>query len=119
MSLTGPWPKFSGIVKLDLHAPPGSAEVGVRKFSPGCFGSEPFFVPRVQGADDPDAEDDGYVVSYLHNEITNVSELGIFDARSPTLEPVATIKLPARVPYGFHGLFLTEDQLAKQRRAPF
>ncbi|CAM6105377.1 unnamed protein product [Calypogeia fissa] len=119
LSMNGPWPKFSGIVKLDLQAPDGSAEVGVRKFPPGCYGSEPVFVPRVEGGGDADSEDDGYVVTYLHNENTNVSTMAIFDARSPTLEPVATVKLPARVPYGFHGIFLTEDELASQKRSPF
>lgn len=119
LSMNGPWPKFSGIVKLDLQAAAGSAEVAVRRFPPGCFGSEPVYVPRTQGAVGPDSEDDGYIVTYLHNENTNVSEMGIFDARSPTLEPVATIKLPARVPYGFHGIFLNEDELASQKRSPF
>lgn len=120
LSLPGPWPKLAGIVKFDIEAASKGAvgEVAVRNYPPGCYGSEPFFVPRIWGADDAASEDDGYIVTFLHNEVTNVSELGIFDARSPTLEPVATVKIPVRVPYGFHGLFITEEQLANQYSSP-
>ena len=69
-------------------------------------------MPRLS---DPAApEDDGYILTFMHNEETSKSELLILDARSPTLEPVATVKLPSRVPYGFHGTFITSDELAKQ-----
>ena len=30
-------------------------------------------------------------------------------------EPVATVKLPGRVPLGFHAIFISEADLAKQR----
>ena len=119
MSMAGPWPKFSGIAKVDLDSrlPNGrDGIVGWRKFAPGCFNSEPYFVPRSQEGDV--AEDDGYVVTHYHDENTGVSELLVMDARSPTLETVASIRMPGRVPYGFHGIFLTEEQLARQRSFP-
>lgn len=114
LAIAEPWPKVSGIAKVDLHST-GTLEervAGKIMYSPGCYGGEPFFVPR---SSDPAApEDDGYILTFMHNEETSKSELLILDARSPTLEPVATVKLPSRVPYGFHGTFITSEELAKQ-----
>nr|QCP71052.1 9-cis-epoxy-carotenoid dioxygenase [Pohlia nutans] len=107
MSISGPWPRFSGIAKVDLDS---GRIAGWRKCAPGCFVSEPYFVPASETK-----EDDGYVVTYYQDENTGVSELLVMDAQSPTLEIVASIHLPSRVPYGFHGTFLSEDQLASQR----
>ncbi|KAA8544388.1 hypothetical protein F0562_022400 [Nyssa sinensis] len=102
-------PKMSGVVKIDLEL---ECEVSKRTYEDGCFGGEAFFVARDAG--DPDCdEDDGYVVSYVHNEITKESRFVVMDAKSPTLEIVAAVKLPGRVPYGFHGLFVSENDLKK------
>jgi carotenoid cleavage dioxygenase len=50
----------------------------------------------------PDAaEDDGVLMGYIYDRPTDRSELAILDAR--TLKDVARIKLPHRVPAGFHG----------------
>ena len=68
------------------------------------------FMAAVEGA----AEDDGFLISYLHNEETNESEFVVFSAASMSAEPLARVKLPRRVPYGFHGLFVSEQQLAQQ-----
>lgn len=47
------------------------------------------------------AEDEGVLMGYVYDRATNRSELAILDAQ--TLEDVASIKLPHRVPAGFHG----------------
>jgi carotenoid cleavage dioxygenase len=60
---------------------------------------EPVFVPR-EGATD---EDDGWVMSYVYDATTDRSDVVILDGRDFTGEPVATIHLPVRVPFGFHG----------------
>ncbi|XP_071698246.1 probable carotenoid cleavage dioxygenase 4, chloroplastic [Rutidosis leptorrhynchoides] len=110
-----PMPKISGVVKLDVSQSELDRReciVASRMFGPGCFGGEPFFVAREP--ENPDAdEDDGYVVSYVHNENTGESRFVVMDAKSPTLEIVAAVKLPHRVPYGFHGLFVSESDLNK------
>ncbi|EFJ35247.1 hypothetical protein SELMODRAFT_80651 [Selaginella moellendorffii] len=113
MCYYGPWPKISGLAKVDLDAPrlPRPCIVASRRFERGQFCGEPFFVANGE------EEDDGYVLSYVHDEASGVSELLVMDAKSPTLETVASIELPARVPYGFHGIFINSDQIANQNYA--
>lgn len=109
-----PMPKTTGVRKLDFSlCGSGDCVVGARDFEPGCFGGEPFFVPS--NGDAFGEEDEGYVVSYLHDEGTNESTFIVMDARSPELDVVAEVRLPRRVPYGFHGLFLSESELMAQR----
>jgi carotenoid cleavage dioxygenase len=60
---------------------------------------EPVFVPR-EGAT---AEDDGWVMSYVYDATKDRSDVVILDAQDFTGDPVATIELPVRVPFGFHG----------------
>ena len=60
---------------------------------------EPVFVPRAGGS----AEDDGWVMSYVYDATTDRSDIVILDAQDFTGDPVATIHLPVRVPFGFHG----------------
>ncbi|XP_062096908.1 probable carotenoid cleavage dioxygenase 4, chloroplastic [Humulus lupulus] len=103
-----PMPKISGVVKLDVSR--GEAEVGRRMYGPGCYGGEPFFVAK---EDCSAEEDEGYLVTYLHDEKSGESRFVVMDAKSPELEIVASVKLPARVPYGFHGIFVKESDLRK------
>jgi carotenoid cleavage dioxygenase len=50
----------------------------------------------------PDAsEDDGVLMGYVYDQTTDRSELALLDAQ--TLQDIASIKLPHRVPAGFHG----------------
>lgn len=105
-------PKISGVAKLDITVTESDQKdciVACRKFGEGCFGGEPFFVAKE--TESKDEEDDGYIVCYVHNEKTGESRFLVMDAKSPTLEIVAAVKLPQRVPYGFHGLFIKESDL--------
>nr|AKT74335.1 carotenoid cleavage dioxygenase 4 [Rosa rugosa] len=108
-----PMPKISGVVKLDVSGDEHKESiVASRMYGQGCFGGEPFFVAREP--ENPEAEeDDGYVVSYVHDEKTGESRFLVMDAKSSELETVAEVKLPRRVPYGFHGLFVRESDLKK------
>ncbi|XP_022979981.1 probable carotenoid cleavage dioxygenase 4, chloroplastic [Cucurbita maxima] len=109
-----PMPKISGVVKLDVSQEERrDCIVASRIFGPGCYGGEPFFVPRERESSDKTAleEDDGYVVSYVHDENFGESKFIVMDAKSPKLEIIAVVKLPRRVPYGFHGLFVKESDL--------
>lgn len=107
LAIVEPWPKVSGIAKVDLQ----SGEV-VARYNYGCdrFGGEPIFVPRTS---DPAApEDDGFLLAFCHDESTGASELLVLDAASPSLTQVAAVKLPSRVPYGFHGTFIPAADLS-------
>ncbi|KAF3781281.1 putative carotenoid cleavage dioxygenase 4 [Nymphaea thermarum] len=104
--------KFSGIVKLDFDQASGNDWVVVaRSFGERCFAGEPFFVGKEEDGD----EDDGYVLTYTHDEGSGESRFLVMDAKSPTLDIVASVKLPQRVPYGFHGLFVSAKDLRKQK----
>ncbi|KAL0398326.1 UNVERIFIED_CONTAM: 9-cis-epoxycarotenoid dioxygenase NCED2, chloroplastic [Sesamum radiatum] len=105
LAIAEPWPKVSGFAKVDLSS--GKVEkfiYGDRK-----YGGEPFFVPR-----DPNSEreDDGYILSFVHDEKAWKSELQIVNAMTLKLE--ASVKLPSRVPYGFHGTFISSRDLENQ-----
>ncbi|KAK8657921.1 hypothetical protein V6N13_036138 [Hibiscus sabdariffa] len=105
-----PLPKMSGVVKLDLSKGEfQECTVACRMYGPGCYGGEPFFVAKEGGK----SEDDGYLLTYVHNENTGEARFMVMDAKSADLDVVATVKLPQRVPYGFHGVFVKETQLNK------
>ena len=54
------------------------------------------------------AEDEGWLLTYVYDAAREGSDLVILDAADFTGEPVATISLPQRVPFGFHGSWLPE-----------
>ncbi len=87
-------PVAEGFMKYDLDR--GSSEFHDLH---GGQGSEAVFVKDPNGQ----AEDDGWVLSYVYRPEENKSEVVIVDARSFDQEPVARIHLPVRVPAGFHG----------------
>jgi carotenoid cleavage dioxygenase-like enzyme len=60
---------------------------------------EPVFVPRTPDA----AEDDGWILSYVYDGTTGRSDVVILHAQDFTGSPIATVHLPDRVPFGFHG----------------
>jgi carotenoid cleavage dioxygenase-like enzyme len=68
-----------------------------RRLPAGHTCGEPVFVPR----DGETAEDDGYLLTLAHDRGAGTSYLLVLDA--PTLDTVAEVHLPVRVPGGFHG----------------
>ena len=79
--------------------------IEVHHFGPGRATQEMVFVPRQPDAaiDDPSNEDDGWIMSYVHDANTDTADVVILDAQDFTGDPVATVHLPQRVPFGFHG----------------
>ncbi|KAG6492756.1 9-cis-epoxycarotenoid dioxygenase, chloroplastic-like [Zingiber officinale] len=104
LAIAEPWPKVSGLAKVDLS----TGELQTFIYGDGRYGGEPFFV---RDANSP-RENDGYVLSFVHDENTSKSELVILNARDMLVE--ATVKLPSRVPYGFHGTFINARELETQ-----
>ncbi|MDT5401351.1 MAG: hypothetical protein QOK33_4582 [Mycobacterium sp.] len=88
----------NGWVRHDLST--GSAVVhDVGDGGPG----EAVFVPAAGAAE----ESNGYYLGYVYDPARNGSDLVIIDASDFTGKPVARIKLPTRVPYGFHGNWIS------------
>ncbi|MDO9456463.1 carotenoid oxygenase family protein [Nocardioides sp.] len=69
----------------------------VRRLGAGLEAGELVFVPSSPDA----AEDDGVLMGYVTDRPTGRSTLRVLDAA--TLDDVATVHLPGRVPAGFHG----------------
>ncbi|MFN7734370.1 MAG: carotenoid oxygenase family protein [Pirellula sp.] len=55
---------------------------------------------------DASREDNGWLLAFMHHATLPKCELGIWDAQSFDSKPVARIRLPQRVPYGFHGTWV-------------
>jgi carotenoid cleavage dioxygenase len=72
----------------------------VRSLGASRNAGEFVFVPDADDA----PEDRGELMGYVYDGERNLSDLEILDAQ--TLEAVATVHLPVRVPYGFHGNWL-------------
>ncbi len=89
---------FGDLIKHDLQT--GTSTVHV--LGDGRHSQEPVFVPKHADA----AEDEGWVMAYVHDEHRGAADVVIIDAQDFAAPPVATIHLPARVPYGFHGNWL-------------
>ncbi len=62
------------------------------------FNQEIVFAPRVSSR----SEDDGYVLGFIHDEADDRTECWIVDAQKFTEGPIARVRTPKRVPYGFH-----------------
>ncbi|XP_019184825.1 PREDICTED: carotenoid 9,10(9',10')-cleavage dioxygenase 1-like isoform X2 [Ipomoea nil] len=97
--------KYGGIAKLYLEE--GEAEelikVEYHMLPRNTFCTGAVFVAKTCGNE----EDDGWIITFVHNENTNKSQVYMIDAKHFSNEPTATITLPRRVPYGFHGAFIT------------
>lgn len=57
------------------------------------------------GAAGATGEDDGYVIVAVHDAESGRASVAVLDARRLSAGPVATIRLPHRLPAGLHGSF--------------
>ncbi|KAJ1697402.1 hypothetical protein LUZ63_005914 [Rhynchospora breviuscula] len=121
----------------------GGNVAGVIDLGPGRYGSEAIFVPHHPGVagDEDDGyliffvhdENTGYfdALSFslsvsLHFKFDEhwyetvkqlgykKSELNVMDAKTMSAKPVAVVDLPARVPFGLHAYFISEEQIKSQ-----
>ena len=76
-----------------------TGSTAVHDFGEGRMAMEPVFVPRADDA----AEDDGWILSVVYDRATDRSDLVVLSGQDFTGDPVATVRLPDRVPFGFHG----------------
>lgn len=76
----------------------------------GVFGSEAPYIPK-KGATRQSNEDDGYVATIVTDSHDWSSACLIFDAKDITKGPIAKIKLPYRIPFGFHANWVRGEDL--------
>jgi carotenoid cleavage dioxygenase-like enzyme len=102
-------------IDTDQHGTPFTSEIKydsedgsmtVHSLGEGRKGGEAIFAPR-RGAT---SEDDGYVVLFTWDEPNQQSECVVIDAQNFEAEPIARIKIPHRVPFGFHATWVPNSQ---------
>ncbi|MBE1530804.1 carotenoid oxygenase family protein [Actinomadura algeriensis] len=76
-----------------------------RLFPAGSAVGEAVFVPAAPGS----GEDDGYLMTLAHDAERAATDLVVLSAQDFTGAPVAVVHLPVRVPSGFHGNWLPDD----------
>lgn len=87
---------LAGVALLDYRSG------ALRTWDPGParHANEAFFVPEGPG------EGEGWLLSLVYNRAEQASDLCILDALRPDKGPVAEIRLPRRVPHGFHATWI-------------
>lgn len=100
-SPTGPGtPAIPGaLTRYDLRTGASSSH----RFGLGRTPGEAAFAPADDRPGGP-----GWLITYVHDAATDTSDLVILDADHLTAEPIATVRLPRRVPFGFHGNWLPD-----------
>jgi carotenoid cleavage dioxygenase len=94
----------TAVVKFDTRT--GAAEI--HHLSDSWHAGEAVFVPSTKAR----SEDDGWLLSIATHDDPDVpSELLVLDATDVTGKPVASVRLPRRVPAGFHGSWIPDAEL--------
>jgi carotenoid cleavage dioxygenase-like enzyme len=103
----GPDLQFDRLMKYDMGT---GASTGY-DYPSGWHGGEVSFVSAAGAS----AEDDGYLLTFVAERASERSELQIFDARRLEPGPIARIRIPQRVPTGYHTRWVSAEELANQR----
>jgi carotenoid cleavage dioxygenase-like enzyme len=90
----------NALLKHDFTA----GTVQTHEFGKDATAGEGVFAPAAPGA----AEDDGYVMAYIHNPDRGAADLVLLAAQDFAAEPIARVHLPARIPLGFHGSWIPD-----------
>ena len=81
------------------------SETITHDFGESCQAAEPVFIPKKNAK----SEDDGFVVGFVYDKTTDLSDFVVLDAQNFSEAPLARITLPQRVPFGFHGSWINLD----------
>ena len=79
----------------------------VHDFGPFGYPGEFVFVPDSANS----GEDEGWAVGIVYDRARDTSDLVVLDAQDMSADPVATVHLPRRVPFGFHGSWVDDSAL--------
>ncbi len=88
-----------------LHFDTESGAEDYYHFGPGSAAGELVVAPRVGATH----EADGYAMTLVHRANSPTSELAIFAATDIAAGPIATVRIPFRVPSGFHCNYYSAD----------
>jgi len=91
----------NALLKHDL----AHGTVEVHDFGRDATAGEAVFTPASPDA----AEDDGYILAFVHDPDRGATDLVILAGQDFTAEPVAQVHLPARIPLGFHGSWIPDQ----------
>lgn len=94
---------FDGLVKYDHEQQTRE----VYEYPRGWYPSESPFAKSTRGG----SEDRGYVITVATNAQDYSGEAWVFDAQRITTGPIARVKLPGRVPVGFHAAWIPGERL--------
>ncbi|MFM6488298.1 MAG: carotenoid oxygenase family protein [Dolichospermum sp.] len=97
--VSGQNPLFDGVIKYDFEN--GTSQT--HEFGKNRYGAESVFVPSPNAT----AEDQGWLVTFVYDENSQRSELLVINAEDMTSEPIARVIISQRVPYGFHGTWIS------------
>ena len=75
----------------------------VHDFGPGRHPGEFVFVPDPERVAD---EDGGWLLGLVHDDASNRTSLAVLDAQDVAGASVAEVRVPRRIPYGFHGTWI-------------
>lgn len=93
--------EFHGVVKYDIET--GTSQE--RYYAETEVSGEHVFAPNPEGT----AEDDGWLLGFVSDRATDTTDLVVLDARDITADPVARVRIPRRVPLGFHANWFPES----------
>ncbi|MFA9563890.1 MAG: carotenoid oxygenase family protein [Acidimicrobiales bacterium] len=91
---------FHSVAKYDLEADTAVEHV----YGETEVSGEHVFAPDPDGT----AEDDGWLLGFVTDRITEQTDLVVLDARDVTGDPLARVRMPRRVPIGFHANWFAE-----------
>ena len=94
-SRTGCPDPFDAVAHLDLER----QRTTVWRAGDSRFVGEPLVVPRAGAR----AQDEAWIVAMIYDGIGETTTLVVLDGADLAAGPRATLRLPARLPYGFHG----------------
>lgn len=98
--------RFTGLVKYDNE----TSKRWEWDYGSGVFGSEAVFAPKV-GATRDSVEDDGYVITLATDTKDWSSWSLVFDAQNIEHGPITRVRMPQRVPFGFHATWVRGEDL--------
>lgn len=89
---------YNSLIKYDAIT--GKKEV--HKFSIDDEVDEAVYAPALNAK----SEDDGFIMLFVYNKISDNSRFVVLSAKDFTNEPLAEIELPRRIPHGLHGSWM-------------